>query len=269
MAAPPSTSEQKASVIQRLLSGETALLFLLTGVSYFAVYVYEAGYCNYFGVPMMLINVELSTVLLFSITAFLVLPWIAYATTIYPLMEQFLTRRQNPMFRALIHGLPFFFAAVALWMIKAQAITYVFAVVTAIFMTTMASLSARRDNAERQQANAELPRFLPPSMHRSLIRFGVRQTWIIPVVIWAGIGVFFLNALGRNNARRQRYFLMTNRDGPALVVRAYNTQLICVRLGEGTKTCSGEFFFVNSTNTLLKFENRRVGPVHPPPGLRR
>lgn len=106
----------KFADIRKTIAGEAVIIFLTTCGTYITVYTFEAGYCVYFGIPLALIRLEVSTVLLFAAT-FWTFGWLLIQVAfLYPSIRLFLERRKNPVLRrVLINNVPLILVGVFLW----------------------------------------------------------------------------------------------------------------------------------------------------------
>src|SRR5205807_10217219 len=82
------------------------------------VYIFEAGYCHYFKVPLFLIKLEVSTALLFAATSWFVLWFVLNVLFVYVSVKDFFERRKNPIVRRILLGTgPWIAAGLLMWLL--------------------------------------------------------------------------------------------------------------------------------------------------------
>src|SRR6266581_1555495 len=114
-------SHSKFGDFSKSLAGDAVLIFLITCATYLTVYIFEAGYCHYFKVPLFLIKLEVSTALLFAATAWFVLWFLLYVMFVYVSLRDFFQRPKNPILRRVLLGNgPFIVAGLFLWLLTGR-----------------------------------------------------------------------------------------------------------------------------------------------------
>lgn len=255
---------EKFTDIRRTIAGEAAIVFLITCATYITVYTYEAGYCGYFGIPLSLIRLEISTVLLFA-ASFWTIGWLSIQIAfMYPSIRLFVERRKNPIVRrALIGSLPFLVVGVFLWLFTGNWGVLVGACIPAALFSILVFIGSGTPEERLRQWDEELDRtgVFPFLAFRRMYQLGLR--WMVTIWTWGFIWLVGCYSFGKATAKNQRDFLITDGTEPKAVLRTYGEQFICTEVDLTARTSSHKFSFVKSSDTARVFELRSVGPLKP------
>jgi hypothetical protein len=222
---------RKFADIRKTIAGEAVIIFLITCGTYLTVYTYEAGYCVYFGIPLSLIRLEISTVLLFAAT-FWTIGWLSIQIAfMYPSIRLFLERRKNPILRrALITALPFILVGVFLWLFTGSWGVLVGICFVVGLFSILAFVGGGTPEERLRQWDEEVGRTgaFPFLAHRRMHDLGLR--WVGTVWAWGFIWLFSCYSFGQAAAKKQRDFLITDATAPKAVLRIYGEQFIAQTL---------------------------------------
>jgi hypothetical protein len=254
----------KFADIRKTIAGEAVIVFLITCGTYLTVYTYEAGYCAYFGIPLALIRLEISTVLLFAAT-FGMIGWLSIQIAfMYPSIRMFLERRKNPILRrALINTFPLLLVGVFLWLFTGNWGVIVATCIVVGLFSILLFVGGGTPEDRLRQWDEEVGRTgaFPFLARRRMHQLGLQ--WVVTVLTWGFVLFLSCYSFGQAAAKKQRNLLITDATEPKAVLRIYGEQFICADLDLTARTCSHKFSFIKSSETDRVFELRSVGPLKP------
>ena len=263
----PSISSQQdsrtnAADFRKTLAGDAVLLFLVTCATYLTVYIFEAGYCHYFKVPLYLIRLEVSTALLFAATSWLVLWLLLNFAFVYVSIDDFFRRRKNPILRRVLLGNgPLIAASLFVWMFTGN-FWFLFGVLLPACVFSLLLLRGDPEQTLKQFDEAAAKTKAYP--FRSITRLReLGLIWIVQIGVWAFIWGSLWFGIGETFAKNQRDFLVIDAAKPKAVIRLYGDRLVCVQFDPTTKVCSPSFTIFGSSEKQQDFELQRIGPLLP------
>jgi hypothetical protein len=257
-------SQPKFADFRKTLAGDAVLIFLITCATYLTVYIFEAGYCHYFKVPLFLIKLEISTALLFAATSWFVLWFLLYVMFVYVSLKEFFERRKNPIVRRILLGNgPFIVAGLFLWLITGH-FWFLLGTLLAACVFSLLLIAPNPEETLRQfDEVAGRTKIYPFASIYRLRERGL--VWLVQIVVWTFVWASGWFAIGERAAKNQTEFLVTEDAAPAVVLRMYGDQFICAQFDRSTKICSQKFTILKSSEEHRKFELQQVGPLTPAP----
>ncbi len=257
-------SQPKFADFRRTLAGDAVLIFLITCATYLTVYIFEAGYCHYFKVPLFLIKLEVSTALLFAATSWFVLWFLLYVMFVYVSLRDFFQRRKNPILRrVLLRNGPFIVAGLFLWLLTGR-FWFLLGTLLPACVFSLLLISGHPEETLRQFDEAAARTNTYPFV--SIYRLRERGLlWLVQVGVWTFVWASGWFAIGETAAKNQTEFLVTADTASAVVLRMYGDQFICAQFDRSTKICSQKFTILRSSEQHQKFELQKVGPLTPVP----
>jgi hypothetical protein len=255
-------SQAKFADFRKMLAGDAVLIFLLTCATYLTVYIFEAGYCHYFRVPLYLIKLEISTALLFAAIAWFLLWFLLNFAFVYVSIKDFFQRRKNPILRrVLLANGPFIAAGLFLWMFTGRFGFLLGTLLPACLVSLLLFQGKPEETLRQFDEVAARTKAYPFGSISRLRELGL--LWLVQIGIWASIWAFGWFAIGDTFAKNQKEFLVTNVSMPSAVLRLYGDQFICAQFDRATKVCSHKFTIFKGSDGDREFELQQIGPLTP------
>lgn len=234
-------------------------------VGYWIAYLYELGYCRWFGVPPNLIEVGVLSVLvaISSLLAVCLALWIFGEMVVGPL--RLLPRvLASSVLRLLLMLIPFSAYALVsnmelsqfLWVTVPIAVIYLF--VEFVFpLLAQRSISGYIAKMEAQR-KVDLA-------YESLLDLVVQRVGFSYFKLYAAIAVLSMLAYGAGGlqARLQTDFMVVPGTPASVGIKTYGTYLIAATWDRSTKMLSREFRLIPMDEQLGTVRFDRVGPLEP------
>jgi hypothetical protein len=235
---------------------------LISAISYSLAFTYEAGFALYFGIPLSLIRVDLTTIFI-AFGGIILIAWFLFlvADRMFIIIGQQKGIVRNKLFFLFPFILVFIFLLVRYGNFKeafyASPLLILFLIIGIMqFITALVPTKDKKSYIERLELQAKNAK-PEPDLIRTFIKFPNGIVFIFAIVL---IFLVFYHT-GRSEAYRQEKFLVFN-DSQAIVLRIYSDRVVCSSFDEKEKTIGNRLLiFDNATVAKLQFEWKKVGPL--------
>ena len=251
---------------------EAAILAIAPAVAYFLVYIYEYGYCHAFGIPASFIQIDITTVLGFTLG--IVALFFVMTIIIDSALSFFIRDKDNPspIYKILVARSPILLIAIIFLIVYSFDATGFKIIGFTLLLIFIMDI---------------LPALIPRTHHRHLsfaervdivIKGHIRQrdsmftVWdiisnklgrhaffIIFYAFWAIIICYYM---GRLDASRKKTFLFPSTRQELLVGKIYGSNVLCISVDNTTMTINPGIIILNLSQLKeIELKYRDFGPV--------
>lgn len=260
------TGEKNGSPVKGFRFGITEGLIIGAApfFAYALCFLYEAGYCGYFRVPVSLIDVGLSNVMkvlaFLLILIYMVIFGVIFFLNLFRKKQGVLGIRLIALcvFSLIFVGIPLLVYGFGLEYIVPAGVALIISSVylflePILFCRDVKGYRNKLDKAfERRSLINPLPHLFP-SIPKPLI----------PVIIILILALFYSYIGGRGFAKRQNYFLVNNSEPNTLVLRIYKNKAICAKIDREKRLVLNEYSVINTENNVMNLKWEKVGNLKP------
>lgn len=255
----------------RTLLTEGVLLAAVSAFIYFITFVYEYGFCRYFGIPASLISPNASTFLVASfalgVTLLPALNYLAFTTPLFKAARDPERRPYRYVYAILAVLSATGVMLAAIYGISLRGIiTYIvvsFAILAFLFLPALLS-NRTLPIAERLSRNADIQDqdpFIPTNLFNSWLSRRHIQLGLLALV-----SLLIANLIGDAEARKKQHFLALKSDPDLVLLRNYNDLMILARINKlGDQQTDDLRLLWLSEKKELDFILRKTGPIKPFP----
>ena len=251
----------------RSLLTEGVFLAAVSAFVYFIAFVYEYGYCSYFGVPAALISPNASTLLVatfaLGVTLLPALNYLAFTTPLFLAARDPKHRPYSRVYAILAILLASGILLGAIYGLSLRGITIY--VVTSVALMAFLFLPALISNrklsiAERLERNNEIQKEDP------LVVTNLFDGWLsrrhLGIALLALVALIIAHLVGDAEAQEKRRFLALKADSNLVLLRNYGNLFILARINdEGDRLTDDVRLLWLSEIKELDLVFRNVGPI--------
>jgi len=266
------TDEHKKSWASILFS-EGAILAAISSFVYLVTFVYEAGFCSYFGIPIFLITPNLTTVFVAaSGIALLFLPAFPYLNFTAPLLRRVLnpTDRQKP-FR-LLYAMNTFVILSAILVIAAYGLSWKRIIWSAIAIVLLNVILFGRTFLPGKEGKTAAERFSDHQktqdedpFHLVDFAFESKGRKLAIATFFGFILLMIAFIFGNGNASRQKTHPVLKEHPGYVLLRSYPDVFIAASFDRRLKKIGNSIILIKgSAADTLEFTLEAVGPFDGP-----
>ncbi|EGL13401.1 hypothetical protein [Paenibacillus sp. HGH0039] len=247
------------------LIGEALIVILITAFGYLAGYLYEVGYKDYYELPDMFVEVGLPTIIKSTWSLFRSIMITLLLVNFLSFLDSNrfeISTNQNSLFCYIVL-FSIFYNLGSMIVIFAVVVLFAFSILVYVIIPIfkykeLKKISARIIHNEKVIGDNILKGIT--------LKYGSKVTVIIFFVAIVTSNMFLVQEKGKNDAREETEYLVTNTTEPMIVIDSYKDYFILAPVDIKNKTFTPQYKLLKQskdTPDLPTFEKKKIGPLKP------
>lgn len=241
-------SESPENPVISLFKSEKTIIFISPILAYLCAFLYEAGFLNYFGIPIEFIRVELTTIVVTAgvvLSVILISYFLANLGIIFlhPLLREY--KLSNKLQNIIMFSLTFVGIGVFVFTFSVtSAMSYCAGAITSLIIFTILSYKGCLNTKAECDENKR----------------NIRRKLAILLLSFFSLFIFWKG--GFNEAHIRGAFVVIKTSPEKVVLRIYGDRLICASFDRVTKKIQRDFTIINLTKDFSSdFNYENMGPL--------
>jgi len=268
----------KEKIFQFFKSNPAIFITVLSAYGYYCAYCFEMGYCTYYHIPLIYINIEIVNIIGFTFATLGILLFVAFHLRgiIYdrnPLSDgKIYPRRTIVQFNVVAFALLFFLGMTIELPVLVHYICYAIILVINIILFTYFRRLQKKALSLTMEIHSANPTLSVEEVTKQVVDKLVKKTntpnqksmtlieeflnYTVGIVMFFPLLIFFM---GYGNASQQKLFSILSDHSPMAVVRKYGDEIICKNYDKKTNKLGDSILvFKLDNSTKLSFTIKPV-----------